>query len=663
MKASIRGAIATALLALLAGTAAVPAAALGPSPSPLPGFPRFGGVMLVHDGSPATKAREKAILSALPSSSKVSGSGLSSLASSTSPDCREAGVRPGRDLCWWGGPVLRSHAVHLIFWEGPLNSHPFPEGYVKEVESYFTAIASASGSLANAYAVGPQYGGQNGSGEYHVVFRGSADVYKESLRPLPAPGATGKACEDPATKGQPCITDKNLQEEIELARNAKGLEGDSWPAGLENVYFVFTPKGVGSCFFGHEEEATSKEANACAFAPGGYCAYHSDFEGGKGEPISPIYANIPDNGEVEGCDTYEHPNGAEGVDATLDSTSHEHIEMITDPIVSTGWTDVIGQEIADKCVPPETGDFELSEIYGAPLGGKQAELAESPPGSHEFTIKPGTLYNQLISGGRYWLQREWSNRAFNGEGGCVQRMLPTSFAAPAEAEATVPATFDGSLSGEAGDGAVYWVWSWGDGTQTGTPEATTAHTYANAGAYEVTLTAFDEYGNSNTHTATVSVGNAPPSPTPTTPPVNTVTVTTPATPIARYTPDQLAKLLGLPANGKRIAGLGTMLLGKAECPPACNVTLRMYAKVRTRLGRRRRTKLELVGKASRRGMPKGAVFVRYVPGQQGELLLSLSAKGRALLRRLHRLSCNLLVTVEGQEGGTWTIVRRVTLTR
>jgi hypothetical protein len=43
-------------------------------------------------------------------------------------------------------------------------------------------------------------------------------------------------------------------------------------------------------------------------------------------------------------------------------------------------------------------------------------------------------------------------------------------------------------------------------------------------------------------------------------------------------------------------------------------------------------------------------------------VLSLNAKGKTLLRANRSLKCRLVVTVEGQEGGTWQIMRLVTLT-
>jgi PKD domain len=612
---------------------ATDATASSPASSPLPGYPRFRGVMLVHDGSSASAAREHAIVSAL----KTASGG-------TTPNCT-LGESPGADLCYWGGPVVGAHKAHLIFWEGgPIAKRAFPTGYIPAVEQYFKDISSASGSNTDVYAVAAQYGSGTVAGQYGVAFQAPADVYIDEVNSLPTAGTGSGECRDSATVSEPCVTDSDLHKEIERARMAKLLEGVTWEATQKDIYFIITPPHVGSCFFGVGEGAG--QANACAFEPGGYCAYHSSFENGSKEAVPPLYANIPDSGNVGGCDSFEHPNNAEGVDATLDTISHEHNETVTDPL-GNGWFDVIGQEVGDKCLPPETFD-----IYGGPFGGVPVEFDNTGK-----VLKTGTLYNQIVGSGHYWLQREWSNAAFNGEGGCVARMLHTEFARPTDARATVPATFDGSASGESGDPAVYWVWAFGDGIQVGTPEPTVSHTYATQGAREVTLTAFDRYGNSNTHTTIVEVGAAPPPvpPPPPPPPPAPITltklVTVPAEPSV-YTAAQLAAKLGLPGNGNKLAGGGTISLGHAECPPACGVTLQLYATVRTTKRHRTTVKRVLIG------LLHTTIAVRGT----GALALSLNAKGRALLRKSRSLACKLVVTVEGQEGGTWQIVRTMTLT-
>jgi hypothetical protein len=263
---------------------------------------------------------------------------------------------------------------------------------------------------------------------------------------------------------------------------------------------------------------------------------------------------------------------------------------------------------------------------------------------------PASAYNQLIDGDHYYTQRVWSNEAGLFEGGCVQRAIGASFSVSAGAAATVPITFNGAASGAPGDPAVYWVWDF-EGEQVGTASLTSSHTYAKPGVYEVALTAYDAYGNAQATVEAFNVGAAP-VPPPSAPAPLPITIKEPASPPAHLTATQLAAMLGLPADGKKLAGNGRIALGHAECPPACAVTLQLYAKVVTTTHGHRSTKLVSIGTLHLTIAAKGA----------GALSLTLNSKGRTLLRKLHTLSCRLQVTVEGQEGGTWQIVRSLTLT-
>jgi hypothetical protein len=655
--------------------------------SPLPGYPRFRGVTLVHDGSAASKIREQAIASG------VAQEAAQPASSDPQPNCSTAQLisetKPGMKLCWWGGRVVKAHAVHLIFWQGTeTEKHGFPEGYVQAVERYFENVASASGTNSNVYAVGAQYGEpEPGPGKYNVSFNKSADVYKETEKPLPASGAGAEQCTDSAagteteTERSRCVTDKDLREEITRAQSSAFGKQNKWESSLEHVYFVFMPPKVGGCFFSRAEEserARSGEANACAFAPGGYCSYHSNFETEKQGireterlAVEPVYASIPDNGGVEGCDTFEYPNEAApeptGVDGTLDALSHEDNETITDPLGDSGWHDLIGNEMADKCVPPsvfeEVGGI-LTGVYGVPLGGHPAEVIEE---LGKVKIKPGTLYNEQIGSGKYWLQTEWSNAAVADEGGCVQRMLPAEFTTPVGARATTPVEFNGEPSGEAGDPPYYWVWNFGDSMQVGTPEAKTRHTYALPGRYKVTLAVYDKYGNSNTVSKEVEVGEAGPPPPPpsestktttltistATTVASTTTVSTAATstaPAAHYSTAQVAAALGLRVPGATLAGLGAITFGHGKCPPACSVTASLYAKLRTKRHR-----------AAPKTVLIGTISETIANGGSGTLALRLNATGRSLLARKHTLAVQLRLGVTGAEGGTWQLSRSYTL--
>ena len=135
---------------------------------------------------------------------------------------------------------------------------------------------------------------------------------------------------------------------------------------------MFTAQNVGGCF--------DSSGGQCAFTV--YCAYHGAANSGA------IYANMPYVGHVGGCDEGQYPNGNDA-DATLNVTSHEHNEAITDPQLNA-WYDAQGNENGDKC----------AWTFGTVSGPSGAE------------------YNQTINGRHYFLQREWSNA--NPSNTCVQ---------------------------------------------------------------------------------------------------------------------------------------------------------------------------------------------------------------------------------------------------
>jgi PKD domain len=626
------GALACAVAAMALGAAAAAAVEPHPTVGRLPGFPRARGVVPVLDSPAAVSARERLIKEAF-GAARAKGPALEPAQARQS--CPPEFVNT-QDVCYLGGPVLRKPVVHLIFWQGPptLNVESFPAHYIETIEQYFEDVQAASGLPSDVYAVDPQYGESEQPGVLSGV-DGSSFSRAIDAAIDPTRSFVNECTDTTASSKGPCVSDAGIQKEItEVAAEV----AHKWPSNLENLFFVFTPRGVGSCaVFG------------CAYQA--YCAYHGDF-GGNGVTPGPqtVYANMPF--AVPGvCGVGVHPNEAEdlGTDGAIDTTSHEFNESITDPLGSqcknvakeecepSSWIDAIGQEIGDKCLPPET---TVAGTYGEPL------------------VQPLTSmsYNQLINGHPYWTQTEWSNEAGERNGQCVQRFVNAAFSPPSGARATVPTSFDGSASGEgAADPIVYWVWDFGDQLQVGTPEPTVSHTYATSGARTVTLTAFDKYGNSNTHTLAVEVGAPPPPPpSPVLPPVVTKTVTevAPAPPILHFTADQVAEKLGLPGNGKTLAGLGTIALGHAECPPACQVTLNLYASIRTAKGHKTTVKQVLIGTLTTTIAPKGT----------GALALRLNAAGRRLLSKSHKLSSRLTVAVVGEEGGTWQIVRSLTLT-
>jgi hypothetical protein len=235
-----------------------------------------------------------------------------------------------------------------------------------------------------------------------------------------------------------------------------GFHGASFTAGLGAEYYVVLPPQVGSCF-------GTTPGSGCFDKQ--FCAYHSFVSSPK-----LVYANISYAAEDPlGCGVGEYPNGHSNgnVDDTLSGLSHEANESITDPELNA-WYDNEFLENGDEC-----RNTPLGEDYGAPLGGAA-----------------GSLFNESINGGHYYLQQEWSNDI----GDCAQRVGPATpvIAATGSVEPEQVVQFDGSGSVPGDGGIESYEWEFGDGATGSGPE--TSHSYAAVGDYTVTLILTDDAG-------------------------------------------------------------------------------------------------------------------------------------------------------------------------
>lgn len=263
------------------------------------------------------------------------------------------------NLRYHGGPVEHTNTVYAIYWVPP--GFSIESGYDTTINRFFGDVAADSGKTTNVYYTGTQYYDGSGNVQYSSSFGGS---YTDTSA-LPASG-----CSDSYTSV--CLTDAQLQAEIE-----KDIAAAGWSASPTKEFFLFTAKGIGSC-----------SGSSCAFSS--YCAYHSWI--GSGSSVI-LYANMPYADTVpSACDegSSYHPNGNDA-DATINVTSHEHNETITDE-QGSAWYDSAGYEDGDKC----------AWIFG------------STRGSTAYGY-----YNETINGDHYWLQEEYSNH----DRGCVQSGL------------------------------------------------------------------------------------------------------------------------------------------------------------------------------------------------------------------------------------------------
>jgi hypothetical protein len=298
-------------------------------------------------------------------------------------------------LYYNGGPVMTTNKVYAIYWQPP--GYQLPSGYAANIDQYFKDLQAANGENTNTYDNATQYYQESGSTKQyvqeHTTFEGST-LDTDALPPLdpvncpdtPVAATNGGANPPSTTAG--CVTDQQVQQEISSVVKAKG-----WPVSNTTEFFMFTAPNIGTCFpaqVGADEAGvgTTVTAPLCSFSY--FCAYHSSYFDSTVNPNSGIiYANMPYAAQTAGnpvtCDTENYPNGNPS-DATINVTSHEHNESITDPF-GTGWWD---SNPNDSASGDENGDM-CAWDFGTTYGPSGAE------------------YNQTINGHHYLMQLEWDD--------------------------------------------------------------------------------------------------------------------------------------------------------------------------------------------------------------------------------------------------------------
>ena len=298
-------------------------------------------------------------------------------------------------LLFHGGAVMMTPStsplvITPIFWN-PSN-HPMSSAYKSLIVTYLDDVAAASGQTTNVFSVANEYFGSNGQIHYNVNVGSTVN----DTSSLPRSGCTvarndRSGIYADGTGYNACLDDAQLQAQVNSVTASLGL-----PHNLAHIYVLFLPKAVESCF---NSGSTTNSSNQCTInhqPSATFCAYHSE------DPASAVYANMPfpvyesGTGFTCGSDgnfgTVESPNGNPDADVEVSPTSHEINEAITDPDTTTGWYDSSGFENGDEC----------AYVYGGTQG------------------TAGQLYNQVINGGHFLTQEEFSNNDFAITGlGCV----------------------------------------------------------------------------------------------------------------------------------------------------------------------------------------------------------------------------------------------------
>jgi len=344
-------------------------------------------------------------------------------------------------LIWGGGPAMGTDpntpiTITPIYWEpNSPNGNPLfynSAQYRNLINQYLADVAAASVAGANAlnvFSTATEYYGSNGPAaqnpiHYNIV-RGPV-IRDHDLLPKGQGCSVGKLdtsnIYSDGSGYSACLDDAQITAEINNVVNGNfngtvaGPASFPLPSDYNHEYVMLTPKHVASCF---NAGSTANKKNVCTlthYPSAAYCAYHTMF--GPNYPFSgTVYANMPypiyqspvgftcgsDGG---GHGIIESPNYVgdqvgKDADVEISPLSHEIMESITDPNTFNGWFDNIGNENGDDCAYV-FGNGTWTDM----LGGS-----------------PGTFYNQVINGGHYITQEEFSNLDWfhtDGAGGCVR---------------------------------------------------------------------------------------------------------------------------------------------------------------------------------------------------------------------------------------------------
>ncbi len=351
-----------------------------------------------------------------------------------------------------GGEVLHWNRTHLIFWAPAGSGLSFDPGYVSLMETFLKNVAADSHATTNVYGLTGQYTDSGGPAAYNSIYAGPIT----DLDRLPPSDCTEPLTAPPWTA---CLSDSDLENEIQHVVSA-----DRLPTTGNDIYFLVTPNGLGDC-----ENSGPDNCALGGSASGSYCGYHSE------TPAGLLYAVIPYNAVSGHCQSDNPRPNSSTADPALSTLSHEHAETVTDPM-GDAWVDISGNEIADLCITN----------YGPRAGGS---------GAGEW--------DEVINGGRYYLQELWSNY----DGQCEPRAAPDriSFSGIRNPVAGTPDVFSAKASDPHGTITGY-DWFFGDG-RTGHGRRVT-HTFGHSGNFRVVVRATDSAGNWALTAQTIGIGRA-----------------------------------------------------------------------------------------------------------------------------------------------------------
>lgn len=413
----------------------------------------------------------------------------------------------GACLSYYGGQVMRTTTLTAIFWN-PGGSLSYPANYESEIEQFITDVATDSGKESDFFSVLPQYYEEAAGGKInHVSYSVTATAAQTDTASLPS--ETGEKCTSPTSPSRPCVSDLGVKNQL-----ISFIKAHSLATGVGHEYIVFFPPGMESCF---AESGEGGEICSGSY----YCGYHGALKAGTSEEVE--YANEPDNADPAYGFNCLPEAGLKAGYATVDSTSHEVSESVTDPDVGAL---IAGKEVlswydeeslfVEPGLEPEYGEVGDMCAYEY----QQGDSALEPYLSHK--IDSNGKPNQTIDGHSYLLQLEWDNAhstcSLSAEAAATKATFTDTASPGMRTDEAI--SFDatgsrGPLDKHILNAIQTYEWHWGDGTVTSTASPTTEHAYTSsqgvlARTFTVTLTVIDKHGDKASTSHTVEIEDRPP---------------------------------------------------------------------------------------------------------------------------------------------------------
>jgi hypothetical protein len=225
------------------------------------------------------------------------------------------------NLTYRGGPVQHNQKVYTIFWNSTATA--FPPKYQAKINQFIKDLNGSS-----YYAIASQYRDSSGPISTTLMFVGT---WLDTTNAIP---------HNPPTSA-------DLVNEVNRAMAANG-----WTSDANSYFQIYTPSGYGTTT--------------------AYCGFHQFTNPAVGLILFPADHTfgtcIPTGGFA--------PNDV-FVDAAINTTAHEILEALTDPL-GNAWFNSTGEEIADIC-------------------------------NFQFGARAADGSNITLAGRKYLVQQQWSN--------------------------------------------------------------------------------------------------------------------------------------------------------------------------------------------------------------------------------------------------------------